>query len=44
MIDCVKDVIKFGGEWIFLVELENCFIVYLDVFEVVVVGVFDECW
>lgn len=39
--DCIKDVIKIGGEWLFFLELEDLISCYLVVCEVVVVGVFD---
>lgn len=42
--DWVKDIIKFGGEWIFIVELENIVIVYLGVCSVVVIVVCYLCW
>lgn len=40
IVDCMKDVIKSGGEWIFLVDFENVLMVYDVIFEVVVVVVF----
>lgn len=39
---CVRDMIIFGGVNIYLVEIEEVLVRYLDIFEVVVVGVLDE--
>lgn len=37
----VKEMIIRGGENLFLVEIENVMFEYFDIFEVVVVGIFD---
>lgn len=42
--DWFKDIIIFGGENIFIIELEGVFYCYLVVLEVVVVVWFDEKW
>lgn len=42
--DCIKDVIKIGGEWLLLLDLENLISQYLVVVVIVVVGVLDDKW
>jgi fatty-acyl-CoA synthase len=42
--DRAKDVIKYGGEWISTVELENAIMAHPDVKEAAVIGVPDEKW
>lgn len=44
VVDCIKDVIKIGGEWIFLFVLEDIIVLYLVVSEVVVIGISDMKW
>lgn len=44
IMDCFKDVIKFGGEWILFIDFENVVVGYLSVVEVVVIGVVYLKW
>lgn len=44
VIGWVDDMIIIGGENVLLVEVESCLLLYWLVDEVVVVGLFDECW
>lgn len=44
VVDCKKDMIIFGGENIYCVELENVLVSYFDIVEVVVIGWVDEKW
>jgi len=47
IIDCIKDLIKSGGEWISLFDLENALVGYPAVQEVAVIAIlylkWDEC-
>lgn len=44
VVDCIKNMYIFGGENVYLVEVEWVLQVYLLVVEVVVIGVLDEKW
>lgn len=44
IVDCLKDMVVFGGENIYCVEVESVFVEYFVVVEVVVIGVLFEKW
>ena len=44
LVDCAKDVIKSGGEWISSVELENDVMAHPDVAEAAVFAIPDATW
>lgn len=43
IVDCIKDMILCGGENVSCFEVEGVLVSYLDIIEVGVIGIFDEC-